>query len=33
MGNAIIGALAGGILGVLNYHLISIKFLKLVPER
>jgi hypothetical protein len=32
-GNALIGAFAGGILGVLNYYLISIKLLKLVPEK
>lgn len=31
--NALIGALAGGLFGVLNYHLISIKLLKLVPAK
>lgn len=32
-GNALIGALAGGILGILNYYLVSVKLLKLVPGR
>jgi preprotein translocase subunit SecE len=31
-GNPLIGALAGGLFGVLNYYLISIKLLKLVPK-
>jgi hypothetical protein len=31
--NTLIGALAGGLFGVLNYYLISIKLLKLVPPK
>lgn len=32
-GNAIIGALAGGIFGLANYELFSVRILKLVPAR
>ncbi len=32
-GNALIGALSGGVLGVLNYYVVSIKILKLVPQK
>lgn len=32
-GNAIIGALAGGIFGLANYELFSVRILKLVPSR
>lgn len=32
-GNAFVGALAGGILGVANYYLVSVKLLKVVPEK
>lgn len=31
-GNALIGAVAGGIIGVLNYQIISIRVLKIVPK-
>lgn len=31
-GNALIGAVAGGILGVLNFELLSIRFFKFVPQ-
>ena len=32
-GSAIAGAIAGGLLGVANYHIVSIRWLKLVPEQ
>lgn len=30
-GSAIIGAIAGGLLGIVNYELVSIRWLKLIP--
>ena len=32
-GSALIGALAGGTLGVLSYYLVSVRWLKLVPVK
>ncbi len=32
-GNALIGALAGGVFGVLNYEILSKRILHLVPVR
>jgi uncharacterized membrane protein len=30
-GNPLLGAIVGGVLGVINYQLVSIRWLKLVP--
>jgi hypothetical protein len=32
-GSAIIGALVGGMLGILNYELVTVRWLKLAPAK